>query len=151
MTWFFRWTPIDAENVRDFKAGVLNYTWQGMPSRKAFWVFELNSTYRPGRRIVKGRLLLAFDFGERGETVVKNPSNFVRFPSAEFKGETKHPTQIIVKDNERGAYGIGAMIFSMLPAKSIRLATKPEIAKALEVSLKEIDWTQDWPKEPKQK
>lgn len=145
MTLFFRWTKTDEESVADYKAGRLSYTYGGKPSRKAFWVFELQSTYRPGKRIAKGRILIAFDFGPRGDAVVKNPDNFVHFPDGGFLGETKHPAQVIVKDNEQGAYGIGAMIFEMLPAIAIRLATKAEIARVLDLKPIEIDWTQTWP------
>ncbi|HTZ71707.1 MAG TPA: hypothetical protein VMB71_13710 [Acetobacteraceae bacterium] len=145
MTLFFRWSKTDEESMADYKAGKLSYSYSGKPSRKAFWVFELSSTYRPGRRIARDRILLAFDFGPRGDAVVKNPDNWVHFPSAEFVGETKHPTKIIVKDNEPGAYGIGQVIFEMLPAVSIRLATKQEIASSLDLRMIEIDWTQRWP------
>ena len=126
-----------------------SYTYRGQPSRKAFWVFELGSQYRPGRRIAKDRILLCFDFGERGDTVVRNEANWIRFPSPQFLGETRHAGGVIVKDNEQGAYGIGSMIFELLPAKAIRLAEKKEIAKALDLSLIEVDWTQAWPKDPK--
>ena len=145
MTLFFRWTKTDEESIADYKAGKLSYLYRGAPSRKAFWVFELASSYRPGRRIIRDRILLAFDFGPRGDTVVKDPSNWVHFPSGAFLGETKHPGGVIVKDNEQGAYGIGQMIFEMLPAVAIRLASKPEIARSLDLKLKEIDWTQRWP------
>jgi hypothetical protein len=52
---------------------------------------------------------------------------------------------VIVKDNEPGAYGIGQVIFEMLPAVAIRLATKAEVAKSLDLKLIEVDWTQSWP------
>jgi hypothetical protein len=90
MPLFFRWTKTDEESIADYKSGKLSYTYGGMPSRKAFWVFELASAYRPGRRIIRGRILLAFDFGPRGETVVKNPENWIHYPSAACVGETKH-------------------------------------------------------------
>jgi hypothetical protein len=145
LTLFFRWTKTDEESIADYKLGKLSYTYGGKPSRKAFWVFELASAYRPGRRIIRDRILLAFDFGPRGNTVVKNQENWIHFPSPAFVGETKHPTGVIVKDNEPGAYGIGQVVFEMLPAVAIRLATKPEIARSLDLRLVEVDWTQRWP------
>ncbi|CBS87142.1 protein of unknown function [Azospirillum lipoferum 4B] len=86
---------------------------------------------------MKDRILLAFDFGEHYTTVVTNPENFVDFESEEFKGETRHPTQVIIKSNEAGAYGIGAMIRGFLMIRDIRLATRKEMATAL--GLKEIE------------
>jgi len=145
MTLFFRWTKNDEESIADYKKGKLSYQYQGKPSRKAFWVFELSSTYRPGRRLLRDRILLVFDFGPRGDTVVKNQENWIRYPSSKFLGETKHPGGVIVKDNERGAYGIGQMIFDMLPANAIRLASKEEVATALGLSLIEVNWNQKWP------
>jgi hypothetical protein len=68
LTLFFRWTKTDEESIADYKLGKLSYTYGGKPSRKAFWVFELASAYRPGRRIIRDRILLAFDFGPRGDT-----------------------------------------------------------------------------------
>ena len=76
----------------------------------------------PGKGIMKDRILLAFDFGEHYTTVVSNPENFIDFESEDFKGETRHPTQVIIKSNETGAYGIGAMIRGFLMVRDIRLA-----------------------------
>ena len=61
-----------------------------------------------------------------------------------FKGETKHPTEVIIKSNERGAYGIGAMIRGFLQVSSIRLATKREVADALGVSQLEVKSNPAW-------
>lgn len=117
--WFFRWTRSDGEKIQQFKRGVLEPTSNG-----AFWVFDLRKPYRPQRKLVRGRLLVAFDFGARGVSMLENESLHVTFPKPEFLGETKHPSQIIVKENEEGAYGIGHLLLRTFPVNAIRLATR---------------------------
>jgi hypothetical protein len=107
------------------------YTWDGKPSNKAFWVFKETSDYKPASNIVNDRVLVAFDFGAMAETVIELPENHIDFESEEFLGEAKHPTMVIVKNNEPGAYGIGALIRGFLTVTTIRLATPAEVNKAL--------------------
>ncbi len=137
MTYVYRWTDANSPDIPNYKSKKLTYSYGGRSSDKAFWVFDKNSAYRPGKGIMKDRILLAFDFGEHYTTVVANPDNFINFESEDFKGETRHPTQVIVKSNEAGAYGIGAMIRGFLMVRDIRLATRKEMAAAL--GLKEIE------------
>lgn len=89
------------------------------------------------------RTLLVFDFGSQTEAVIKNESNFIDFESSEFKGETRHKAQVIVKRNEKGAYGIGAMIRGFLTPK-ISLASKKEMATALGLNEREIANKPSW-------
>ena len=140
----FRWTEADGEDIANWKQGKLTWNYRGSASRKAFWVFEAESEYRPGRRIMKDRILLAFDFGAEVDKIIRNEANWVIYPSPACKGETKHPEQVIVKENERGAYGIGAGILARLTVNSIRLATKAEIAKLLGLNIREVDVTPRW-------
>lgn len=140
--WFFRWTRPAGEQIQQFKIGVLKQS-----SKKAFWVFDLRKPYRPQRKLAKGRLLVAFDFGARGVSILENESLYVTFPKPEFLGETRHPNQIIVKENEEGAYGIGHLLLRTFPVNAIRLATRGEIADALSIEqrlLKNV-LPQHWP------
>ena len=51
---------------------------------------------------------------------------------------------MIVKDNEKGGYGIGATIRAHIDFLGARLATKQEIAKALGINIREVTGTQRW-------
>ncbi len=79
-----------------------------------------------------------------GIEVIKNKENFIDFESGKYKGETKHKCDVIVKSNEKGAYGIGAMIRGFLQVNEIWLADKSEVAKALGLSKIEIERKQSW-------
>jgi hypothetical protein len=144
MTIFYRWTEKNSPDIPNFKTRKLTYTYGGTSSSKAFWVFESSSEYRPGAGIMKDRILLAFDFGNMDTTVIKNQENWIDFESEDFKGETRHPAQIIIKSNERGAYGIGALVRGFLTVSAIRLATKKEVADALGLSQMEVKSNQTW-------
>lgn len=41
------------------------------------------------------------------EVHVDNHTSLINFEAEEFRGEAAHPDQVILKENERGAYGIG--------------------------------------------
>lgn len=141
---FYRWTPAGDEYVADWKLGKLTWTWKGSPSRKCLWVFDASSDYRPGARVMKERVLVVLDFGADGDRVVRNDANWIVFPTEAFKGETKHPENVIVKENEVGAYGIGAELLPRLSVVGIRLATKQEVAKVLGLNIKEVSKTPSW-------
>ena len=146
MPLLYHYCEISSPDLANYKAGKFTYTYNGVASDKAFWVFDLKKPYRPGGGIKSDRLLLAFDFGEQSTSVISNPENFINFEDEEFKGETKHRTQVITKNNEDGAYGIGAMIRGFLICRSIRLADKKEMASAFQVSEIEVKSNQRWPK-----
>lgn len=143
MSKLYSWVDKESPDLDNYKAGKFTYYYRGVVSEKAFWVFDLNSDYRPGAKIMKKRLLLSFDFGPQTESVIKNESNFIDFESTDFKGETKHKNQVIVKSNEKGAYGIGALMRGFL-SPTIALASTKEVAKALGLSEREIADKQSW-------
>lgn len=132
---FFSWREKTSPDIESWKAKKFTYTWNGKSSNKAFWVFELESQYRPSKSIMNDRLLIAFVFGATdGDTVIKCDENRIYHEDADFLGEAKHPCQVIWKRNEVGAYGIGAMIRPFLTVSAIRLATRDEIQKTLGLS-----------------
>jgi len=144
MSKLYSWVKKTSPDLANYKQNKFTYTRKGVSSEKAFWVFELESEYRPGRKIMRNRILVAFDFGTMVDSVIKETSNHIDFESSAFKGETKHKTKVIVKSNERGAYGIGAMIRGFLKVNSITLASKAEVAKALGLNIREIASPQRW-------
>lgn len=114
-----------------WKQKIFAYTWDGKPSNKAFWVFSETSSYKPDANITNSRVLVAFDFGAMNQEVIELKENHIDFEKPEFLGEAKHPTMVIVKSNEPGAYGIGALVRGFLTIKTLRLATTAEVNKAL--------------------
>src|SRR5262245_20475420 len=114
MTIFFSWRDNKSEDgvadITNWKVKKFTYTWKGSSSAKAFWVFEATSEYKPDKNITKARALIVFDFADHGDSVIKLPENRINFESENFAGEAKHPNMVIWKNNEPGAYGIGANI-----------------------------------------
>ncbi|WP_414624337.1 hypothetical protein [Calothrix sp. CCY 0018] len=87
---------------------------EGNESRnRAAWFFDSNQEYNAdfasGREYI---FTLNVDFDQ-----CVSPSNkeflFINFESEDFKGEAQHKDKIIVKENERGAYGIGQNLYSL--------------------------------------
>lgn len=144
MSKLYSWVKKTSSDIANYKQNKFTYTYRGVSSEKAFWVFDLGSEYKPGKGIMKDRILVAFDFGTMTDTVIKNDSNHIDFESTAFKGETKHKTEVIVKSNERGAYGIGAMIRGFLTVNGISLATNREVATALGLNIREVTTRQTW-------
>ena len=142
--WFYRWTEEGWEDIANWKAGKFTYSWKGSPSNKAIWVFDKESTYRPGTGIMKSRILIAFDFGADGYATILSDTKHIDFEDDSFKGEAKHPLNIIVKNNEPGSYGIGTKVREQLTLVQARLANKDEIAAALGVSEREGTKKQSW-------
>jgi hypothetical protein len=140
---FFRWIKKGSADLAAAKNKRLLYTNHGDPSDKCFWVFEKGARYEAGSRLRRDRVLVAFDFGDMGEEVIKNRENWIDFEDANFEGEAEHPRQIIVKSNEPGAYGVGADILGHLYVKEARLATQKEVAKSLNLNEKEVS-KQSW-------
>jgi hypothetical protein len=104
----------------------------------AMWVFDLKESYRPGKAISANALLVAYDFDKTAETNIRTRQH-IDFESEDFKGEKHHPAHVIVKENEKGAYGIGRMRqgITQLHATA-RYATKKEVAKALGLKEREV-------------
>lgn len=85
------------EFLRTKRYSAVNY---GGSRDKAIWFATVGGAYdagfaedRPWRVIV--------------EVLVSEATQLINFESDKFKGEASHPDQVIVKENERGAYGIG--------------------------------------------
>jgi hypothetical protein len=139
----YSWVDKKSVDLENWKKNDWTYTWNKIASNKAFWVFEEKSDYKPAKNIMKNRILLVFDIGEKLVSVIKNKDNQIDFESDKFKGETKHENQIIVKSNEKGAYGIGRMVRESLKVK-ISLASKEEVAAALGLKPIEVPKKQTW-------
>lgn len=143
MSKLYSWVDKKSVDLENWKKNDWTYTWNKIASNKAFWVFEEKSDYKPAKNIMKNRILLVFDIGEKLVSVIKNKDNQIDFESDKFKGETKHENQIIVKSNEKGAYGIGRMVRESLKVK-ISLASKEEVAAALGLKPIEVPKKQTW-------
>ncbi len=149
VTLYYRWTEKTSPDMASYKTGQFSWTYKGMRSRKAFWVFKLGSGYRPSRGIQDERILLVFDFGDRGTRVIEDTAdNLIYSEDEDFSGEAQHPMKVIQKRNEQGAFGIGASLLEFLQPARIRLATKKEIADALGLKLIEVKKVPDWPTTP---
>ncbi|HEY4252642.1 MAG TPA: hypothetical protein VGM87_15630 [Roseomonas sp.] len=151
MAAFFSWRDKTSPDIDKWKARNLAYTFNGVASNKAFWVFSAASAYKPGKNIAGDRFLLKMEFDEAGTQAILLPDNHIytednfNAGGARFLGEAKHPRQVIVKNNEVGAYGIGAMIRSLLIIQTLAPASKAEVVAALGISSVEMNWTNKWP------
>ena len=146
MTLYFRWIQGNSPALQQAKTKRLFY-----PGQKAFFVFRLDKPYRPNVGLVKGRVLVAIELDDLADDRLNDEVNQLDFEEPNFDGEAGHPDQVIVKSNEAGAYGIGQNILTYINGghiKSIRLATKKELAKALGKSELEVP---DWVKKNPQK
>lgn len=104
----------------------------------AMWVFDLKESYRPGKAISANAFLVAYDFDKTAEINIKT-RQLINFESEDFKGEKHHPAHVIVKENEKGAYGIGRMRQGITQLHTTaRYATKKEVAKALGLKEREV-------------
>jgi len=103
------------------------------------WIFELTQTYRPGNRIVKDSCLIVYDLDPVATQNVKTIMH-IDFEDESFNGEGRHPTNVIVKENEPGAYGLGKMRQQITNKHTTtRYATRKEVAKALGLKEREVD------------
>ena len=126
---YFRWYR-SGEDLKKAKNKVLQYTDGGQPSNKAFWVFDMEQTYRPSSRLYSGRVLVYLEFQD--DSRIRDRQNHINFSDPEESaGESGYPNKVLVKENESGAYGIGKDVLSGLKLKSVRLAEAHEVAKAL--------------------
>lgn len=134
MTAYYRWIKSDSPDLTTaLESHKLTSHIRDKESRSALWIFRLDKDYRPGAGVEKGRTLVAIIFNGEGEKILENSNNQIDWEDmANFKGEAKHPTKVIVKDNEQGARGIGRELLKMLNAriKEIRKANAREIKKA---------------------
>lgn len=125
---FYRWVP-KAHAQDAIRAKLLSH------SGSATWIFDATQPYRPG--VLHGAVLIAFELDSIATQNVTTREH-MNFEDDGFHGEAAHPRNIIVKDNERGAYGLGRMRQAITnPHVTARYATKSEVAKVLNV--REID------------
>jgi len=154
---YYRWTKIDSPNLKLWRENPqkIQYLWSGKESRKAFWVFSKKSDYKASASIQKNRTLVAFDFTEEGDTIIRHLDNAVYFGYGNDKtpvmiGETSHPDGVIWKSNESDAFGIGTVVRQLLSTRllkpGIRQATKEETRWALGKGKRDdVPWKK-WPK-----
>ena len=126
-----RWVP------RQFAAAAVE---GGLMSHhgSAMWVFDLEQSYRPGDGVTRNAVLIVFTLDD---TAILNIStrDHIDFEDPSFGGEGAHPTAVIVKNNEPGAYGIGRMRQGITNLHTrTRYATKKEVAKALGLKEREV-------------
>lgn len=109
-------------------------------NESAMWVFDLDQTYRPSSRLIKGKVLLRYKLDQTA-TINLTTRNHIDFESEEFHGERSHPRHIIVKSNEPGAYGIGRtrQVFTTLHVEKVEYASRREVAKALGIKVNETN------------
>ena len=129
MATFYRW--VRANHAEDsLLAGFKAH------NKSALWVFEMAGHYRPGMA-QRGYVLIAYELDETATYNIRNVEH-INFEDG-FLGESKHPRNIIIKENEPGAYGVGQMRQHFTnPHVRTRYATKKEVAKALNLNEMEI-------------
>ncbi|MGD8593672.1 MAG: hypothetical protein PVF82_12600 [Gammaproteobacteria bacterium] len=99
----------------------------------------MRQAYRPSQSIYRNSILLAYEVDDTAELNIMNREH-IDFESEDFEGENGHPTKIIVKSNEPGAYGLGRMRQGITNkhVTNARYATKKEVAKALKLNVIEV-------------
>ena len=106
---------------------------QTKESQSAVWVFKLHKHHNPSNHVYKGRVLIKITFDDEGSNLMENKANLVNWEDRKKgQGEKDFPNQIIIKNNEPSARGIGRKILQTLNSKilSIEKASKKEIEKA---------------------
>jgi len=135
---FYRWIKNPSHDLQQaLECNKLVYTDNGKPSCKARWLTEKGADYVPNKRLMKDRVLVVFELSDVSANFIRNKTNQIDFEETSFKGEAKHPKKVIVKSNEKGAYGVGMDLCTSLVITATRVATKKEYAKVLD--LKEIE------------
>jgi hypothetical protein len=130
MSTYFRWIARGPDLVQA-RAKVLQVS---AAPRTAYWIFDMSGAWKPSTGISGDRVLVAMTFTNPGGLIVGDQTRWVRFPTPAFRGEAQHPSGIIVKSNEPGAYGIGCDVLKELNngcVRETRLADLREMAKAL--------------------
>lgn len=134
MATFYRWVPREHADAA-FELGLVSH------NNSATWVFRMDipGFYRPSVSISANAWLLAFDVSDNA-TANLTSHNQIKSTDPDFTGENDHPFKNIVKDNEKGAIGIGRhrQKTTNLHTKT-RWATKREVAKALNISQLSVD------------
>lgn len=129
---FVRWVPKQFA-AQAIQGGLVSH------NGSAMWIFDLAQEYRPGSGVTHGAVLVAYDLDKVAVTNVTTRGH-IDFEDEAFGGEAAHPDEIIVKHNERGAYGLGRRRQAITNMHTTaRYATKKEVAKALKLNEKEVD------------
>lgn len=129
MSTYFRWIARGPDLVQA-RMKVLQVS---ASPRTAYWVFDISGEWKPSTSVSDDRVLVAITFNEAGVRIIGNRARWIRFPIP-ARGEADHPTEIMVKTNEPGAYGIGRDVLRELNngcVTATRLADLREMAKAL--------------------
>lgn len=133
MATYFRWVP-SAYAASALAAGLISH------NGSAMWIFGTGTgqTYRPGIRITRGSILIAYDLDAMATTNITTRGH-INFESDLFRGEAAHMDKIIIKNNEPGAFGIGKQ--RQAPTNfhtRTRYANKREVARVLDLSEREV-------------
>lgn len=130
----YRWIPKDHAPTA-LGMGVISH------NNAAMWLFSLGTgDYKPGQGVYGGAILLAYTLDDTADAKLKMQT--IDFEHSSFAGEAAHPTQIIVKSNEKGAIGIGKLRqHQSVKHVTVRYATKKEVAKALDKRESEVSDT----------
>jgi hypothetical protein len=92
------------EFVKRKRYSVVNY---GGSRDKAIWFATKGGQYDAGFAANRPWCVIV-------RVQVNNETSLINFEAEEFKGEAAHPDEVIVKENERGAYGIGRNLIDSL-------------------------------------
>lgn len=151
MTAYYRWINKESPDLQEaLVKNKLQYTDRGNPSKKAFWVFQIEKDYyKPGGNLSAEAVLVKITLTEAGKNLIEDSQKWINFEDETNFGESKYPGKVIVKNNEPGARGIGHVLLTTLckeGVQKIEQASKREYAKALDKNEKEIQWSKWQPK-----
>jgi len=121
---YVRWVP-RAHAATALANGLVSH------NTSAMWIFDLAMPYRPSAGISHGGVLLAFDISANAQTNLTTHRH-KNFEDDDYGGEAAHKWEIIIKENERGAYGIGKHRQATTNFHTTtRYATRAEVKSAL--------------------
>lgn len=95
------------EFARTNRYSTVNY---GGSKDKAIWFFTVGGKYDAG-------FAASRPWRVNVQVLVSEDTPLIHAESDKFKGEASHPGQVIVKENESGAYGIGRSMIDKLKPK----------------------------------
>jgi hypothetical protein len=136
MATFYRWVP------KRFAQSALESGLISHHERSAMWIFSMAAEYdyRPSmqsrRENGEPYILIAYELDDTGTASLHRRQ--VNFEAPDFLGEAGYPQDVIVKNNERGAFGLGKgrQRTTDYHVTRTRYASREEVAKALEISLR---------------
>ncbi|WP_153043891.1 hypothetical protein [Pseudomonas thivervalensis] len=128
----YRWVPKQYAPIA-VGSGLVSH------NESAMWIFNLTNTYRPSNNISHGAILIAYDLSDFANLNITT-RELINFEADSFEGEGAHPRQVIIKNNEPGAYGLGKMRQKLTNFHTTtRYAKKAEVAKALGLKPVEVN------------